>query len=88
MNRRELFKGLAAFAVVASLPLPAMAVVEAMPRSEALAFLLKIRQDYLYKLVNPPMIMHEDGRLETLPQDHVRDILKFLDQAIEEERSS
>lgn len=67
MNRRELFKGLAAALVVANLPLPIEQLLT-LPDSEAIAYLKRLKLELLDKLVNPPMIMHEDGRIEHMTE--------------------
>lgn len=67
MNRRELFKGLAAAFVVANMPLPVEQLLT-IPDSEAIAYLKRVRLDLINKLIYPPRILHEDGTTSGMPE--------------------
>jgi hypothetical protein len=83
MNRRELFNGLAAAFVVAQIPIP-IAAIEALPDSQAIAYLRRVRLDLIEKIVRPPCIMHEDGRLEIMSTKPWDECLVVVNNLIKE----
>jgi hypothetical protein len=62
MNRRELFKGLAATLVIANIPLPIEELVAA-PQSEVMAYLMRSKADILERLINPPVVINRFGTI-------------------------
>jgi hypothetical protein len=60
MNRRDLFKGLAATLVVINIPLPIEQLVAA-SQSEVMSYLMKAKLEIIHKLVNPPVIINHFG---------------------------
>lgn len=81
MNRRELFKGLAASLAAASIPIPALL---SLPDTEILRYLKRVRLDLLDKIANPPRIMHEDGRTEMMSTEVQQEALRHVVALIEE----
>lgn len=85
MNRRELFKGLAAALAVANIPLPVQQL-EALSDSTALAYLKRIRLDLINKITNPPRILYEDGTTSGMPElvESWRQCLQHVQRCIDE----
>jgi hypothetical protein len=69
MNRRELFKGLAATLIIANIPLPVEQLIAA-PQSEVMSYLMRAKLDILHKLTNPPMIINHFGVITYDGTDH------------------
>lgn len=83
MNRRELFKGLGAALAAASIPFPVEAI-EALPPNEMFAYLYRVRVDLMHKIVNPPCIMHENGKLEVMKTDVWQEALRHINILLKE----
>jgi hypothetical protein len=83
MNRRELFNGLAAAFVAAQIPIP-IAAIEALPDSQAIAYLRRVRLDFIDKIISPPCILHEDNTLEIMPTKPWDECLVVVNNLIEE----
>lgn len=83
MNRRELFKGLAATLAAASIPFPIEALIP-LPDSQVLAYLKKVRLDLMNHIIYPPMIMHENGQIERMTTEVQVEALRHVSKLIEE----
>lgn len=85
MDRRQLFKGLGAVLAAAAIPL-SVAALESLTDSQVLIHLKRVRQETLDKIINPPCIMYEDGRIETLTEQipMLRDAVRHLSIMIKE----
>ncbi len=83
INRRDLLKSLAAFPIVVSVPFSVEQFV-ALPDNAVLLYLIKVRGDILDKIIYPPKIMYEDGRIETLEQPSLADALTHVNALIKE----
>lgn len=86
MNRRELFKSLAASFAAASIPIPfPVETIEQSP-SDALSHLLRVRLDLIDQLLHPPCVMYEDGRIEIMKdisgvrQEALRHVTKMIEE--------
>lgn len=83
MNRRELFQGLCASLVAASIPTSVETLI-ALPQQRLLDYLRRVQQEILYKIAHPPLIMTEDGKLlpiewyDEAQQEALRTITKAL----------
>lgn len=93
MNRREILKGLATSLALAAVPIPlppAEVVTEvygyspAMQALGTLEYLNRIKKDILTRIVNPPMLMAEDGTLTAFRQTHLIEALGHVNQLLED----
>ena len=88
MNRRELFKGLAAALAAAHIPFPAeehpaygrSPLMDALPD---LQYLNRLRADLLNRIIHPPLIIHEDGTLEQMPTTAVEEALGYVNKLLD-----
>lgn len=88
MNRRELFKGLAAAFVAAQLPIPAETIenLQFLPDTKVIAYLKHVRTDLINKIVNPPCIMDANNQIEimsTKPWDEALVVVNNLIKELE-----
>lgn len=83
MNRRELFKGLAAAFVVAQLPIP-VEMIESLPDTQAIAYLRRVRDDLIEKIVNPPCIMDNYNKITIMPTKPWDEALVVVNNLIKE----
>lgn len=83
MNRRDLLKGLSVALVAASIPITVEQLV-AIPDTQMVAYLRNVRDDLIHKIVNPPCIMHEDGRVEQMSTEVSVECLKHVLAALRE----
>lgn len=86
MNRRELFKGLAAAFVVAQIPISAETIenLQFLPDTQVIAYLKHVRLDLINKIVCPPCIMHEDNTIEIMSTQPWDEALVVVNNLIEE----
>lgn len=83
MNRRDLFKGLAAAMVVASVPFPIEAI-ETLPDTQVVAYLRRLKIDLLNKIIYPPVTMDKDGTMEMMKTDVWEEALRHVNKLLEE----
>lgn len=83
MNRRELFKSMAAALAAVAVPCTVEALAET-PNPDILRYLRRVQQNLMTKVVNPPMIMREDGTVTTPPMETWHEALTWVNRAITE----
>jgi len=83
MNRRELFKGLGAVLVAASLPIPIIAF-ESVSDTQALAYLRRVRKDVIYKIMYPLCTMDKFGKITIMDIKPMEECLTYVNKCIAE----
>ena len=83
MNRRELFKGLAAALVVVSIPFPVEAI-EALSDTQAIAYLKRVREDLIAKIIYPPCTMDDFNKITVMDTKPWDEALAVVNNLIEE----
>lgn len=83
MNRRDLFKGLAAALVAANIPFPIEQLID-LPQPDTIKYLNRVRVDLINLITRPPCTLHEDGRLEIMSVEHHVEALGHVNKLIKE----
>lgn len=89
MNRREFFKGLTALAAASTISIPVLEQYGSSPMLDALLptndFVSALKMDLMNRIINPPGILHEDGRVEIMSTDSDLEMLKWITENFSED---
>jgi len=87
MNRREMFKGLAAALAAASIPIPIpleeYGTLPALNVTDMVKYLNWVKHDLITKIANPPTML-EGHRITRLPTTAQEEALRYVETVLKE----
>lgn len=85
MNRRDFFKGLVAASATLTIPIPAIQGLAEMGVLPSNSFVDSLRNDLMYRIINPSCILNEDGTLTQISTKEDMELLKWINENFEVE---